>query len=207
MKRRKFLSGGLLGLGGLLTSRGLKSQTPNEDFNAFLGERVAQAGLQGSVFDLQTEALPKVRIALIGLGNRGSSLIDMLEWLVGEGHAEITAISDINPAKIEKAAARIAEFQKDAPRAFTGSDAAWKAACSTEVADLALICTPWEWHTPMAAHAMRQGLHAASEVPIATTYQEAIDLVQVAEETQRHCIMLENCCYNGEELWIMQMIK
>ena len=40
-------------------------------------------------------------------------------------------------------------------------------ACSTEVADLALICTPWEWHTPMAAHAMRQGLHAASEVPIA----------------------------------------
>ena len=60
---------------------------------------------------------------------------------------------------------------------------------------------------PMAAHAMRQGLHAASEVPIATTYQEAIDLVQVAEETQRHCIMLENCCYNGEELWIMQMIK
>ena len=31
--------------------------------------------------------------------------------------------------------------------------------------------------------------------------------MQVAEETQRHCIMLENCYYNGEELWIMQMIK
>ena len=44
-------------------------------------------------------------------------------------------------------------------------------------------------------------------MPIATTYQEGIDLVKTAEETQRHCIMLENCCYNGEELWIMQMIK
>ena len=89
-----------------MAARGLKGQTPNEDFNAFLQDRVAQAGLQGSVFDLQTEALPKVRVALIGLGNRGSSLIDMLEWLIGEGHAEITAISDINPKKIEQAQAR-----------------------------------------------------------------------------------------------------
>ena len=207
MQRRKFLRGGLLGLGGLVASRGLKGQTPNDDFNAILQDRVAQADLQGSVFDLATDGIPKVRIALIGLGNRGSSLIDMLEWLIGEGHAEITAISDINPEKIDKAQARIGQFQKNAPQVFTGSDGAWKTACNTEIADMALICTPWEWHAPMAIHAMRQGLHAASEVPIATTYQETIDLVQTAEETRRHCIMLENCCYNGEELWIMQMIK
>lgn len=170
-------------------------------------ERVQAAKLQGSVFDLATEALPTVRIALFGLGNRGSSLIDMLEWLIGQGHAEITAISDINPDKIQRTLDRIAQFQPNAPRVFTGDDNAWKEACSTDVADMVLICTPWEWHTPMAAHAMRQGLHAASEVPIATTYQEGIDLIQVAEETQRHCIMLENCCYNGEELWILNMIQ
>ena len=150
-------------------------------------ERVQAAKLQGSVFDLATEALPKVRIALIGLGNRGSSLIDMLEWLVGQGHAEVSAISDINPDKVQRALDRIAQFQTATPQTFTGSDDAWKAACSTELADLALICTPWEWHTPMAAYAMRQGLHAASEVPIATAYQEGMDLIQVAEETQRHC--------------------
>ena len=131
----------------------------------------------------------------------------MLEWLIGQGHAEITAISDINPDKIQRALDRIAQFQTNAPRVFTGDDNAWKEACTTDVADMILICTPWEWHTPMAAHAMRQGLHAASEVPIATTYQEGIDLIQVAEETQRHCIMLENCCYNGEELWILNMIQ
>ena len=165
MQRRKFLRGGLLGLGGLVASRGLKGQTPNDDFNAILQDRVAQADLQGSVFDLATDGIPKVRIALIGLGNRGSSLIDMLEWLIGEGHAEITAISDINPEKIDKAQARIGQFQKNAPQVFTGSDGAWKTACNTEIADMALICTPWEWHAPMAIHAMRQGLHAASEVP------------------------------------------
>ena len=205
MKRRKFLRGGLLGLGGLMTGRTARAAGPLSALE--FAERVQAAKLQGSVFDLATEALPTVRIALFGLGNRGSSLIDMLEWLIGQGHAEITAISDINPDKIERTLDRIAQFQTTPPRVFTGDDNAWKEACTTETADLALICTPWEWHTPMAAFAMRQGLHAASEVPIATTYQEGIDLIQTAEETQRHCIMLENCCYNGEELWIMQMIK
>ena len=205
MKRRNFLRGGLLGLGGLMAGRAARAEGPLGA--AEFAERVQAAKLQGSVFDLATEALPKVRIALIGLGNRGSSLIDMLEWLVGQGHAEVSAISDINPDKVQRALDRIAQFQTATPQTFTGSDDAWKVACSTEFADLALICTPWEWHTPMAAHAMRQGLHAASEVPIATTYQEGIDLIQVAEETQRHCIMLENCCYNGEELWILNMIQ
>ena len=206
MRRLDFLRvGGLLGLGGVLSS--FTRPTDAASLDEVLATKIKTAGLTGSAFDLSVAPISRVRVAVFGLGNRGQSLIDMLNWLVQEGHAEITAISDINPAKIEKAAARIGEFQKDAPRAFTGSDTAWKAACSTELADLALICTPWEWHTPMAAHAMRQGLHAASEVPIATTYQEGIDLVQVAEETQRHCIMLENCCYNGEELWILNMIQ
>ena len=97
-------------------------------------ERVQAAKLQGSVFDLATEALPTVRIALFGLGNRGSSLIDMLEWLIGQGHAEITAISDINPDKIQRALDRIAQFQTNAPRVFTGDDNAWKEACTTDVA-------------------------------------------------------------------------
>ena len=52
-----------------------------------------------------------------------------------------------------------------------------------------------------------RGMHAASEVPIAYTPEACVELVQVAEETQRHCIMLENCCYNREELWLLNMIQ
>ena len=80
-------------------------------------------------------------------------------------------------------------------------------AMSDDVADVALICTPWELHAPMAVAAMRGGMHAASEVPIAYTPEACVELVQVAEETQRHCIMLENCCYNREELWLLNMIQ
>jgi len=190
MRRKDFLrAGGALGLGGLLNACGVKSAP-------------GVLPVDGSAFDLACEALPKVRVAVIGLGNRGSGLIDMLQWLVTQGHAEITAVCDINPAKVERAVEQVAAFQA-APAAVSD----WEEAVRVEVADLALICTPWEWHTPMALQAMRNGLHAASEVPIAYTLDDALDLVQTAEATQRHCIMLENCCYNGEELGLLKMIE
>ena len=198
MKRRR-----LLGLGGLMAGRAAQAGGPMGATE--FAERVQAAKLQGSVFDLATEALPKVRIVLIGLGNRGSHR--HARMACGSRARRDQRHQRHQPRQVQRALDRIAQFQTATPQTFTGSDDAWKAACSTELADLALICTPWEWHTPMAAHAMRQGLHAASEVPIATTYQEGIDLIQVAEETQRHCIMLENCCYNGEELWILNMIQ
>ena len=206
MRRLDFLRvGGLLGLGGVLSSFTRPADAASLD--EVLATKIKTAGLTGSAFDLSVAPISRVRVAVFGLGNRGQSLIDMLNWLVQEGHAEITAISDINPTKISRAQQQIAEFQKSAPRVFTGTPDAWMEAMSDDVADVALICTPWELHAPMAVAAMRGGMHAASEVPIAYTPEACVELVQVAEETQRHCIMLENCCYNREELWLLNMIQ
>lgn len=214
MNRKNFLKlGSAVGLGGFLGSVAGCGKPENiaakagKPMASNWAEKAAVAGIDGSVFDLACEALPRVRVAVFGLGNRGQGLIDMLAWLVSQGHAEITALSDINPTKIDKALAQIAGFQSAVPAVFTGSAEAWKEAMGVEVADLALICTPWELHTPMALAAMRAGLHAASEVPIAYTPDDCIALVRTAEETQRHCIMLENCCYNGEELGLLRMIE
>ena len=206
MRRLDFLRvGGLLGLGGVLSS--FTRPTEATSLDEVLATKIKTAGLTGNAFDLSVAPISRVRVAVFGLGNRGQSLIDMLNWLVQEGHAEITAISDINPAKISRAQQQIAEFQQSAPRVFTGTTGAWMEAMTDDVADVALICTPWELHASMAVAAMRGGMHAASEVPIAYTPESCVELVQVAEETQRHCIMLENCCYNREELWLLNMIQ
>jgi predicted dehydrogenase len=206
MRRLDFLRvGGLLGLGGVLSS--FTRPTEATSLDEVLATKIKTAGLTGNAFDLSVAPISRVRVAVFGLGNRGQSLIDMLNWLVQEGHAEITAISDINPAKISRAQQQIAEFQQSAPRVFTGTTGAWMEAMTDDVADVALICTPWELHASMAVAAMRGGMHAASEVPIAFTPESCVELVQVAEETQRHCIMLENCCYNREELWLLNMIQ
>jgi predicted dehydrogenase len=54
---------------------------------------------------------------------------------------------------------------------------------------------------------MQCGKHVATEVPAATTIDECWKLVDTAEETQRHCIMLENCCYDEFELCTINMVK
>ncbi len=206
MRRLDFLRmGGLLGLGGALSSFARPAQPVPLD--EALATKIKTAGITGNAFDLSVAPISRVRVAVFGLGNRGQSLIDMLNWLVQEGHAEITAISDINPTKIQRAQEQISQFQSSKPAVFTGTPDAWMEAMKDDVADLALICTPWELHTPMALAAMQGGMHAASEVPIGYTPEDCVELVQVAEATQRHCIMLENCCYNREELWLLNMIQ
>ncbi|MCK7460844.1 MAG: hypothetical protein MZU84_01595 [Sphingobacterium sp.] len=40
-----------------------------------------------------------------------------------------------------------------------------------------------------------------------TTIEECWQLVDTAEQTQRHCMMLENCCYDFFELATLNMAR
>ena len=206
MKRSDFLKLGSLFGGGMIggLSLGLSScSTPGNG-----DKQLDWTAVTGSMMDHAAPAIPKVRVAMIGLGNRGSSLIEMLDWLVQKGHAEITVLCDVQPEYVSRAAEKVATFQSRTPLLIDDpSGDAWKRACDAELADLVVIATPWHLHTPMALHAMEQGLHAASEVPIAVSEADCLALVQTSERTQKHCIMLENCCYNEEELWLLNMVK
>ena len=55
--------------------------------------------------------------------------------------------------------------------------------------------------------AMNNGKHAACEVPIAETLEQCWQLVDTAEKTQRHCMMLENCCYGEIEMMLLNMCR
>ena len=62
-------------------------------------------------------------------------------------------------------------------------------------------------HTPMAVYAMEQGKHVAIEVPAAVTLEECWQLVETSERTRKHCMMLENCCYDFFELLTLNMAR
>jgi predicted dehydrogenase len=79
--------------------------------------------------------------------------------------------------------------------------------CESKDFDLIYICTPWHLHTPMALYAMLQGKHAATEVPAALTIDECWQLVETSEKTKKHCMMLENCCYDFFELLTLNMTR
>ena len=211
MRRKDFLRLGALFGGGLLSRSAFASISPESGrrWDTKLERLVTDSKIDGSMFNYADSPIEKVRVALVGLGNRGNTLIQMLDWLVRNNHCEIVAICDVQPKYIERAKSTISKFQSTEPRVFDGSqdEMTWKEMCNTDLVDLLLVATPWRWHAPMATHAMEQGIHVATEVPMAYKATSAVDLIKTAERTKRHCIMIENCCYNGEELFVLNMIK
>lgn len=148
-------------------------------------------------------ALETVRIGFIGLGNRGPAAVKRIRHIDG---VDIKALCDLRPEKAN-AAKKLLEGTSHNPEIYTGKEDEWKKLCEREDIDLVYIATPWDLHTPMAVYAMEQGKHAASEVPAATTMEECWQLVETSERTRKHCMMLENCCYDFFELLTLNMTR
>jgi hypothetical protein len=60
---------------------------------------------------------------------------------------------------------------------------------------------------PVCIAAMENGKHAATEVPAAYTVDGCWQLVETAERLAKHCVMMENCCYDRIELMILNMVR
>lgn len=149
------------------------------------------------------DPIPTVRIGFVGLGNRGPGAVRRISYLEG---VEIKALCDVRPERTEYAA----QLLKDTPHTpdlYSDGEDDWKNMCDRDDIDLIYIATPWSLHTPMAVYAMEQGKHAATEVPAATTLEECWQLVETSEKTQRHCVILENCCYDFFELLTLNMAR
>jgi len=59
----------------------------------------------------------------------------------------------------------------------------------------------------MAVYAMNNGKHTCIEVPAAKTVDECWQLVETSERTRKHCMILENCCYDFFELLTLNMFR
>jgi len=156
-----------------------------------------------SVMGLACTPLKTVRIGLIGIGMRGSDAVTRLMQIEG---VVFKAFCDLVPNNVKNANKALTKAGFEAASEYT-AEGDWKKVCEREDIDLIYTCTPWYMHTPVAVYAMKHGKHAASEVPAAPTLSECWQLVDTAEETQRHCMMLENCCYDFFELATLNMAR
>lgn len=161
----------------------------------------------GSMSGFSTTPINKVRVGVIGLGNRGMVLLKMFEWLLQNNKAEIVAICDIKSEKTKKASDFITKHQQKKAKQYHGKKNNWETVAERDDIDLLLIATPWKWHTPMAIYAMENGKHVAVEVPISYTIEDCWKIIETTERTKKHCIMLENCNYNDEELFVLNMVE
>lgn len=157
----------------------------------------------GHALRLAARPIPVVRIGFVGLGARGTATL--CRYLCVEG-VEVVALCDLNEGNLATATALLTENGRPIPYIYSGTEG-WHRLCERTDVDLVYICTDWLTHTPMALYAMEQGKHVALEVPAATTVEECWQLVDCAERTRLHCVMLENCCYDGFHLASYTMAK
>ncbi|MBI3124754.1 MAG: Gfo/Idh/MocA family oxidoreductase [Ignavibacteriales bacterium] len=157
-----------------------------------------------NVVGLACEPIPKVRIGFIGLGMRGPDAVDRMMKIEG---VEIKALGDLLPDRVKSVNELVKKAGRPEAIEYTGSEDAWMKMCERDDIDLIYSCTPWLLHTPIAVYAMKHGKHAAIEVPIAVTLKECWELVDTAEQTRRHCMMLENCCYDFFEMATLNMAR
>lgn len=158
---------------------------------------------QSDVLELACQPLDTVRVGFIGLGMRGPGAVNRFTYIDG---VKIVALCDLLPERVEEAQ-RILTSRGLAPAAEYSGEEGWKQLCQRDDIDLVYIATPWQKHVPMAVYAMQQGKHAAIEVPAAMTLDECWQLVDTAEKTRRHCMMLENCVYDFFELTSLNMAQ
>jgi len=154
--------------------------------------------------DAQFDPLDVVRIGLVGIGERGTHLLQLLLQLEG---VQILAVGDLIESRVAQAQRTVKQAGQRRPTGYSRGEYDFRRMCDEEDLDLVIVATPWRWHVPMCVAAMEAGKHAATEVPAATTIEGCWQLVDTAEKTKRHCVMLENCCYGRSEMMIFNMVR
>ena len=167
--------------------------------------RSANAPVPGAgAVGLRAPAMDRVRVGIIGLGARGGGHLGTLLTLDG---VEIVALCDNHAPTLAKAFARVEKAKRPVPASYGKDDQDWKRMLERKDLDIVFVVTPWELHAPMGVATMLAGKHVFIEVPIALTVEENWQLVDTAEKTQRHCMMLENTCYGREELLCLNLCR
>ncbi len=139
-----------------------------------------------------------LNIAIIGMGQRGKATLKRLEYIP---QANITMLCDNNPEKVSGCTSETGKY------GTTILTANWQDVTGADNVDLVYICTPWDNHVQIAVEAMKAGKHVAIEVPAAMNVEHCELLVRIARWTNRHCVMLENCCYDTWHLGIKEIVR
>ena len=162
-----------------------------------------RAAGQQSALLMTCDPIETVRVGFIGLGMRGKDAVKRYTHIDG---VEIVALCDIEQANVDKSQKTLKDRGREAAAGSVGEEA-WKQLCERKDIDLVYICTPWNMHVPMAVYAMEHGKHVAVEVPAAMSIAECWQLVDTSEKTRKHCMMLENCCYDFFEMTALNMAQ
>lgn len=158
---------------------------------------------QESALGLTVPKMDKVRVAFVGLGMRGPGAVQRFTHIPG---VEIVALCDYEPERAE----RCQKYLKEAglmPAAIYSGEKGYEELCKRDDIDLVYVATDWDHHFPVAKCALENGKNTAIEVPSAMNLEQCWELINLSEKNRKHCMILENCCYDWFELDALNMAQ
>ena len=158
---------------------------------------------QQSVLGLTAPKMDNVRVAFVGLGMRGPGAVNRFCHIPG---VTIVALCDYEAARAEACQGYLKSVGLP-PAAIYSGENGYEELCKRDDIDLVYVATDWDHHFPVAKCALENGKHTAIEVPSAMNLEQCWDLINLSEKTRKHCMILENCCYDYYELRALQMTQ
>ena len=142
-----------------------------------------------------------LRIGVIGLGQRGHGILRHI--LAPMPGIRITHVCDLYPDRAEDGVKWVIEDQGHTPKCSTD----YRRVIEDPEVDVVIINSAWENHISATIEAMRAGKYVGCEVGGAYSLDDCWALIRAYEETGRHVMMMENCCFGRWELMVMNMVK
>lgn len=144
------------------------------------------------------------KIAVVGFGHRGVDLLEHAILPACQDHCvEVKAVFDTYADRTEEA---VKVVQKVTGKTPVAAGSYQQILEDPEIAAV-IITASWEVHVDLAVAAMYAGKDVAVEVGGAYALEDCWKLVEAYEQTGKHCMMLENCCYGEKELFVMNMVR
>lgn len=158
---------------------------------------------QKSALMLTVPKIANVRVAFVGLGMRGPGAVARWTHIPG---VEIVALCDYEKRRAENCQ----KFLKNAqlpPAAIYYGAKGYEELCKRPDIDLVYVATDWDHHFPVAKCALENGKNTAIEVPSAMNLEQCWELINLSEKNRKHCMILENCCYDWFEMNTLNMAQ
>src|ERR1700723_3843514 len=133
ISRRSFIGRTAIGGAGLLIATDILRPEL-----ATAAPKTANSTMMGVPF----EGTGRVRLGIIGVGGRGTNL---LEDLLAIENVEVKAICDLVPEKVARAQKAVTDAGQAAPKGFSTGELDFKNLTELEL-DMVYIATPWNWH-------------------------------------------------------------
>lgn len=158
---------------------------------------------QETALGLTVPKMKAVRVAFVGLGMRGPGAVERFSHIPG---VEVVALCDYVPERAERCQQILRKAGLKPADVYSGPDG-YKEVCARPDVDLVYVATDWDHHFPVAKAALESGKNTAIEVPSAMNLEQCWELINLSEKNRKHCMILENCCYDWFELRALNMAQ